>query len=161
MAEYSLCLPQYTVPGFGGHDIVSDLWVPLGTLFFGLFCGALGVFIVLDIHAEWLISSKGYGEPLPLSRTEHGWAPSGQEKGYELCLGMLDKNVLIKKPQQQVANKNDKNNKNLKTNNVRDFELVVPVDDYDSTGGSGYDSAVFNDLYNTGNVSDSLSSSMG
>ena len=71
-------------------DVVACLWVPLGTLYFGIFCGGVAVFIVIEVHAESLLATKGFGEPLPLGLSKDGiWEPSGVEQSFELTLGIL------------------------------------------------------------------------
>mmetsp|Transcript_3965 Transcript_3965/g.11631 ORF Transcript_3965/g.11631 Transcript_3965/m.11631 type:complete len:446 (-) Transcript_3965:182-1519(-) len=140
------------LPQASTKDPVLWLWLPLGTLFFGIACGGLGVFIVIGIHASWLLATKGFGEPLPLSRTEEGWwQPSGQEKSYELCFGILDKRPLRPQPRTMIEFRTMANN-SAKRYGHRSFDPLPGShsDQYDS----GCDSAAFNDLYggaSTGN----------
>ena len=68
---------------------VAGCWLPLGNLFVGLFLGSVALFIVTELHADWLVEKKGFDDPLPLSKTEGGWAPSGPAQAYDLMLGPL------------------------------------------------------------------------
>jgi len=131
------------VTPFGDSDPVVSLWLPLGTLMFGVFVFGVAVFIIIEEHAEWLHATRGFGEPLPLSLTEEGgWEPSGEEKSYELALGVLGTN----RPMGNHTVKFMAMSESSPFSN--DYQPDVKVetahsDNYDS----GCDSAAFNDVY--------------
>lgn len=124
----------------------EGLGLPLAITFLGVVCGAAAVAIVLGLHADWLVASKGFDEPLPLSRTEFGWGPSGLEKGYELCLGLLDKRgVRYTLDERGVASQ---------LPSTRDFEASARGNSASDLSDTGYDSAAFNDLYSNVSTAD-------
>mmetsp|Transcript_25579 Transcript_25579/g.57371 ORF Transcript_25579/g.57371 Transcript_25579/m.57371 type:complete len:430 (+) Transcript_25579:149-1438(+) len=142
---------------WGDSDPVSSLWLPLGTLMFGVFVFAVAVFLIIEEHGDWLLSSRGFGEPLPLSLTEEGgWEPSGEEKGYELALGILGTNRPMGN---QAANRFFVSDASPFSN---DYQPAVKVENVHSdTYDSGCDSSAFNDVYggNTTGASSGVESS--
>jgi len=73
-----------------GDNVTTGLWLPLAGLGVGITCGGGALMIVIEEHAIWLIATLGFGDPLPLSKTEDGgWEPAGEPQGYDLALGPL------------------------------------------------------------------------
>lgn len=82
-------------PCLDDDDVVTCLWLPLSTFYFGVFCGGVAVFIVIEVHAEMIIASKGFGEPLPLnlSKSDGFWEAAAEEQSFELSLGVFGSRV--------------------------------------------------------------------
>jgi hypothetical protein len=56
----------------------------------GVGLGALGVFLVAEEEVDHLITTHGYADPLPLSRTAQGWGPTGARSSFWLLLGRIE-----------------------------------------------------------------------
>jgi len=64
-----------------------------------LFCGVglaeLGLYLVAAEEAEYLITSHGYEDPMPLSRTARGWEPTGARVSNWFLLGRVEETARL------------------------------------------------------------------
>jgi hypothetical protein len=142
------------------YDPFMDLYFPLSTVFFGAFLFVVAALVMVQEHAHWLVVTKGFGEPLPLSINEDGtWEPSfGHDAHYDLFLGNLVNSSEQARPgqqqQQQVhfagiagssrsSSQVEQQQQKHFADNSLDALPTIHSDNYDS----GCDSAAFNDIY--------------
>jgi len=63
------------------------------------FCGVglaeLGLYLVAAEEAEYLITSHGYEDPMPLSRTARGWEPTGARVSNWFLLGRVEETARL------------------------------------------------------------------
>lgn len=64
-----------------------------------LFCGVglaeLGLYLLAAEEAEYLITSHGYEDPMPLSRTARGWEPTGARASNWFLLGRVEETARL------------------------------------------------------------------
>jgi uncharacterized membrane protein YgcG len=77
---------------YNNSQFKSSLFLPMMMLFVGCLLISIALCLLLEIHGSWLILSRGYGNPLPLSLTEKGWGPSiDEELTFDIAFGLLEK----------------------------------------------------------------------
>jgi len=78
-----------------GSLSVPSVVVPLLFTLASMFC-ATSIFMVAKRNAKRLLLTKGYEEPLPLSKTQEGWEPSGGGTSDWFLLGAIEQRVRLR-----------------------------------------------------------------
>jgi len=79
-----------------GLEPVAPQSVACLLFFLAASSASIALFIIIKRNATRLLLTKGYEEPLPLSKTQRGWVPSGGGTETWLLLGAVEQRVRLR-----------------------------------------------------------------